>query len=293
MRAQSFSVRARGFTLVEVLIATVLLAVIGIAMTRLLITESRLFDIQNARRNARAVSRSSTNVLFSDLRMAHDGASAPGTILVATSDTLKARLPYAFGSVCAVGSVTTVSMLAADSAVRAMSSYAGYAWRNRLTGRYTYVPLTSTADMPTTSATPTTCTATARLKIDTISSRTWEPLDLKPLAPGAQPGTPIFLYQEVTYWFGASTAYPGRVGLWRQANGGGAEELVAPFAPTARFKFYSRNVDVPSVTPPVVLDSLVGVALVLDGASPSSIPGSNPVKTSMETSVFFRNRRNP
>jgi hypothetical protein len=147
--------------------------------------------------------------------------------------------------------------------------------------------------MPVTSTNPTSCTATAKLRIDTISGRTWAPMDLKPVAAGAQPGAPIFLYQEVTYWFGASTAYPGRIGLWRQASGGAAEELVAPFASTARFKFYTRNADAASTTPPTLLDSLVGVAAVLDGASVSNIPGRQPVNTQMETSVFFRNRRNP
>lgn len=293
MSAISFPQRPRGFTLAELLIATVLLGIIGVAMTRMLISESRLFDIQNARRNARAVGRSSTNVLFSDLRMAQDGASAPGTMLVAKRDSIRARLPYAFGFVCGVGTATTVNMLAADSAVLAMSSYAGYAWRSRLTSQYTYVPMGSSTDLPVNSSTPTTCTATARLRTDTISSRTSDPLDLKPVTAGAQPGAPIFLYQEVTYWFGGSVAYPGRIGLWRQATGGTAEELVAPFASTAGFKFYTRNVDAPSTTPPAILDSLVGVAIVLDGASVSNIPGRQPVKTQMETSVFFRNRRNP
>jgi prepilin-type N-terminal cleavage/methylation domain-containing protein len=284
--------RARGFTLIEVLVATVLLGIIGVALTRLLITESRLFDLQNSRRNARAVGRASTNVLFSDLRMAHDGASAPGTVLIAKRDSLRIRLPYVTGFVCSTGSVTTAGLLPSDSAVIAMSSYAGYAWRDRPTSRYTYVPLQS-ANMPTGSSAPGNCFNNARLRVDDVNGRQGVILDLLPSAAGAQPGAPMFLYQEVTYWFGMSTAYSGRVGLFRQATGGAAEELVAPFANTAGFKFYTRNADVPSTTPPTILDSLVGVAIVLDGASPSNLPGSSPVRSQMETSVFFRNRRNP
>ena len=285
--------RPRGFTLAEVLISMVLLGIIGVAMTRMLINESRLFEVQKARRDARAVGRQSMNVLFSDLRMAQDGAGAPGTVMTAKSDTLRVRLPYAFGTVCGVGSSVTVNMLAADSATRAAASYAGYAWRNRISGQYTYVPLAQSTNAPVASSSPATCTATARLRVDTTNGRSWEPMDLKPVVAGPQPGAPVFVYQEVQYWFGASTAYPGRVGLWRQATGGGAEELVAPFDATARFKFYTRNSDTPSATAPAILDSLVGVAIVLNGASVSNIPGRQPVKTSMETSVFFRNRRNP
>jgi prepilin-type N-terminal cleavage/methylation domain-containing protein len=292
MPRRSHSRRARGFTLVEILVSTVLLAIIGAAMTRMLIAESRQFEINQARKDARAAGRNSINILFSDLRMAQDGASAPGTVLVATSDTLKVRLPYAFGLVCGTGSVTTVSMLSADSSVQAAATFAGYAWRSRLTNQYTYVPI-ATNPAPVASSSPATCTGTARVRSDTITGRSWAPLDLMPAASGAQPGAPAFLYQEVTYWFGASTAFPGRVGLWRQATGGAAEELVAPFDASARFKFYQRSTDTPSLTPPTPLDSLVGVAIVLNGASVSNIPGRAPIKTAMETSVFFRNRKDP
>ena len=292
MTQRSTPTPTRGFTLIEVLVSMVILAIIGAAMTRLLMTESRLFDLNLAQRDARSVARSSMNVLFSDLRMANDGVSAPGTVLLASPETLQVRLPYAFGMVCGIGSSTTVSMLAADSVVRATAKYAGYAWRSRLTGQYTYIPVESPANVPIASTAPTTCTTTASLRTDTLRSRSWAPLDLKPVAV-AQPGAPVFLYQEVMYWFGASSAYPGRVGLWRQATGGGAEELVAPFDASARFKFYQRSTDLPSLTPPTPLDSLVGVAIVLNGASVSNMPGRQPVKTAMETSVFFRNRKDP
>jgi prepilin-type N-terminal cleavage/methylation domain-containing protein len=292
MTIRSPSRRARGFTLIEILVSTVLLAIIGAAMTRMLIAESRQFEINQARKDARAVGRNSMNILFSDLRMAQDGASAPGTILVAKSDSLRLRLPYAFGLVCGVGSMTTVSMLSADSSVRAAASYAGYAWRSRLTNQYTYVPV-ATNPLPLTSSTPALCTGTAGVRSDTIKGRSWAPLDIMPPAAGAQPGAPAFLYQEVAYWFGASTAFPGRIGLWREATGGTAEELVAPFDASARFKFYQRSSDTPTLTPPTPLDSLVGVAIVLNGASVSNIPGRAPIKTAMETSVFFRNRKDP
>ena len=286
--------RRSAFTLAEVVISMVILGVLGVAMTRMLINESRLFEVQQASREARAVGRSSMNVLFSDLRMVQDGAGAPGTVLVAKADSLKVRVPYAFGVVCGNGvSALTVSMLPADSSIRMAATYAGYAWRNRTNGVYTYVPVPTPADTPVTATSPSTCTTVAMVKSDTIGVRSWPPLDLTPVSPSAQPGAPLYLYQEVAYWFGASTAYPGRRGLWRQATGGGAEELVAPFDSTSRFKFYIRSTDTPTLTAPVVLDSLVGVAIALNGASVSNIPGRQPVKTRMETSVFFRNRRNP
>jgi prepilin-type N-terminal cleavage/methylation domain-containing protein len=291
---RSFTPRRRGFSLVELLISMVLIGLLGVAITRLLMTESRLFDIQRARREARAVGRSSMNILFSDLRMVNDGASAPGSVLLASPETLKVRVPYAFGVACGVGASTvTVSLLPADSSVRYMASYAGYAWRSRLTNTYTYVPLGVSTNMPVISTAPTTCTTTANIKVDTTNGRSWPIIDLKPASVAAQPGTPVFIYQEVMYWFAQSTAYPqaGQMGLYRQATGRAAEELVAPFDASARFKFYVRNADTPTLTPPATLDSLVGVAIVLNGSSPTKTVTQSPVKTKMETSVFFRNRR--
>jgi hypothetical protein len=104
-----------------------------------------------------------------------------------------------------------------------------------------------------------------------------------------QPGAPVFFYQNVLYFFGASTSYAGRVGLFRRIEGRTPEELVAPFDASSRFKFFVRNVDTSTVTAPAVLDSLVGVSLVLTGASSSTMAGRSPEKSKMETAVLFRN----
>jgi hypothetical protein len=233
------------------------------------------------------------NLLFSDLRMVHDGGDAPGGVIIASPETLSVRVPYALGLVCGNGlGATTVSMLPADSVVLSMAKYAGFAWRDRASGKYTYVPVVDTVlNAPVTSLTPTTCTTTAKIASDTIGTRSWAPLDLKPIsAPaGVQPGAPAFLYQNITYYFAASTAYPGRIGLWRKVEGRAADELVAPFDGSARFKFFVRSVDTSTVTPPIVLDSLVGVSLVLTGSSPSAIAGRIAEKSRMETAVLFRN----
>lgn len=290
-RISSFLSRPRrGFTLAEVLVAVVILGILGTALTRLMLAQSRLYQLQRAQRDARSIGRTSMNLLFSELRMVHDGADAPGGILMASPETLKVRVPYALGLLCGSGSgATTVSMLPTDSAVVAMAKYNGWAWRDRTTGKYTYVPDTQ-ATPPTVSSSPSMCTSTAKIRSDTVNSRTWAPIDLKPanVAAGKQPGSPMFLYQEVTYWFGPSTTYPGKIALWRQVSTRTADELVAPFDASARFKFFSRNVDTSSVNPPTVLDSLVGVSLVLTAVSPSDMPGRTD-KSKMETAVLFRN----
>jgi prepilin-type N-terminal cleavage/methylation domain-containing protein len=284
--------RRRGFSLIEVLACLVILGILGAALTRMMLAQSRLYELQRAKRDARAVGRTSMNLLFSDLRMVHDGADAAGSVIIASPETLEVRVPYAVGLVCGnQGSATTVSMLAADSAARAMAKYAGYAWRNRVTGKYVYVPGDTVSNSPTTSSSTTLCVSTAKIGFDTVSGRTWGALDLKPqsAAAGVQPGAPVFLYQDVMYYFGASTTYTGRIALYRLVGGRTADEIVAPFDGGSRFKFFVRSTDTSTVTPPAVLDSLVGVSIMLTGASSSNMPGRPAEKSRMETAVLFRN----
>jgi prepilin-type N-terminal cleavage/methylation domain-containing protein len=285
--------RRRGFTIVEAVVCLVILGVLGAALTRLMLAQSRLYELQRAKRDARAAGRASMNLVFSDLRMVHDGADAPGSVILASPNSLSVRVPYAMGLVCGTNNgVTTVSMFPVDSAARAMAKYAGYAWRNRLTRQYTYMPVSDTvSNVPVTPGAASLCTSTAKIKSDTVNGRFWGPTDLKPPSAqaGTQPGAPVFFYQNVLYYFGSSNNFPGKDALFRKVEGRNADELVAPFDAGARFKFFVRNIDTSTVNPPAVLDSLVGVSLVLTGASQSQMAGRAYEKSKMETAVLFRN----
>src|SRR5207244_1669700 len=87
--------RRKAFSLIEVLACLVILGILGTALTRMMLAQSRLYELQRAKRDARAVSRTSVNLLFSDLRMVHDGADAPGSVIIASPETLEVRVPYA------------------------------------------------------------------------------------------------------------------------------------------------------------------------------------------------------
>jgi prepilin-type N-terminal cleavage/methylation domain-containing protein len=186
----------RGFTLVEVIVVVVILGILGGALTKLMLAQSRLYELQRGRRDARAAGRASMNLLFSDLRMVHDGADAPGSVLLASPESLSLRVPYATGLVCGNSSgATTVSMFPTDSAVRAMAKYAGYAWRNHVTKQYTYVAVLDTVgNSPVTGASVSLCTSTAKIKTDTINGRFWGPVDVKPQSAtaGTQPVAPVY-----------------------------------------------------------------------------------------------------
>ena len=293
----------RAFTLIEIAIALIIVGIIGAAFTKLLASQSRFFDQQTNIRKARSVARNSMNVMLSDLRMVQDS----GGIDSAASDgkLIRIKVPYRFGLVCATnGAVTTVSMLPTDSSVLAMATYAGFAWRDTSTGRYTIVPRPSsaTSDAPLTSGSPSRCTGTgvgqASLRTFSANGRTSEILDLNSaVATGAHSVSPVFFWQRVSYSFKQSNAYPSTatttyLGLYRDVEGASSEEILAPFDTSARFRFYVSGADASVVVPPA-LSSIVGVDLVLNALS-SRVVSDNINSHSMSTvrtSVFFKNVR--
>ena len=280
-----------GFTIGELIVAATLMGVLGAAFTKLLLTEGRFSDQQNAARGARSVARQSMNVLLSELRMVQDS----GFIDSAATDgkAIRVKVPYWFGLNCGrTGGTTVASMLPVDSLTVAQAKYYGYAWRGT-NGRYTEV---TGGAVPTTSANPTQCTSSTsgRAGIDTITiaGRRGQMLALTPQAPSWAPqGEAVFLYQRVTYSFKASTAFPGKQGLWRKADGGTDEELVAPFDTTARFKYWKVGASA-SVAAPPPRDSIRGVDVVLAGISTYTPAGkTKPVTSTLVTSIFFKNMR--
>jgi prepilin-type N-terminal cleavage/methylation domain-containing protein len=279
----------RGFSLIEILLAMLILGAVAAGMTRLIVSQTRFYDAESGRRTARTIARSSMNILLSDLRMVHDS----GGIDLAAADGKSIRLivPYRFGLVCGSGAMTTVSMLPADSATVAQSIYRGYGWRNPGSGRYTLVP---TSIAPVIAATPTTCTGSgageAGIRTVSVAGRTGTILDLSPPSAAAPPASAVFFYQRIVYRFDASGAYPGRIGLWRDVEGGTSDELMAPFDTSARFRFYVAGSDVSTVSPPA-LDAIRGVEVVLNSQSPKPSAQSGTAQTNMTTSVFFKNVR--
>jgi prepilin-type N-terminal cleavage/methylation domain-containing protein len=287
--------RPRGFTLIEMLIAMVVLAVLGVAMTKLLTSQGRFYDHETNLRKARSISRASSNILLSDLRMVQDS----GGVDSASSNgrLVRIRVPYRFGLVCGTtGATTTVSMLPADSAEIALAVYAGFAWR-AASGLYTYVaPSNPTAAAPVAASTPQTCTNSgsgqAQIRTLSMSGRTGALLDLASNGPsGATQAAPVFFWQEITYAFAGSAMYPGKVGLYRNVQGGANEEIMAPFDTSARFRYYQTGDDTSRTIVPT-LKNIRGIAIVLNALSPNRVSDdSSGSRSKITTSVFFKNVR--
>jgi prepilin-type N-terminal cleavage/methylation domain-containing protein len=277
----------RGFSLPELLVGLVLLAIVATLFTRLLVSQARFFDLQSQSNAARNVSRGPINRVVSDLRM----VEAEGGVIAASATDVTVRVPYAIGVVCqTVGSPaeTEVTLLPVDSVMYNSPGFYGYAWRDNTTGHYTYVENGANAGPR---LVPGACSAAGITNLDNGPR-----LSLTPALPAAATlGTPVMLYRKVKYEFKASQLVPGTLGLFRtvimQDGTNASEELAAPFASTASFAFYTIGSQTPSTSPPADLTTLRGFELHLDGMSERT-PSGKTVRatTPFTTAVFFKNR---
>jgi len=303
------SLARRGFTLVEILTALAIMGIIGLAFVRLVLSQSRFAERQMSLRNARTVSRNAMNIMLTDLRMTQD----QGGLLYAARDSVTVRVPVAFGLLCAnVSGVVTMQLLPVDSAMMAMGEYAGWAYRDSTSGIYSYrdanTPMPFNSMNAGLSATCTDSTVVGALQGPGILPITFTtPNGVRKSkivtvtdGPSGSPnaGWPLFVYQQITYRFDSSTAYPHRVGLFRKIKTNDAsapivDEIIAPFDTSAKFRFYSLNADLATNAPPADLNTVRGLELNLAGSNPRTPQSAQMAQQALVTAVFFKNRRDP
>ena len=295
----------RGFTIVEIITSLTIIAIIGLAMTKLIIGQTRSFQYDNGARRARAAARSAMNILITDLRMTQDQGGV--TAVDGTNNRkVTVRVPTVFGFVCELtGAGVVVSLVPTDSFQLASSKYGGYAVRDSTFGIYTYAIAQPTDSMRTTGA--GRCHGGGvNIAADTapVSGRLGGVYLLSPAPPAITAvGSPVFVWQTVSYEFKTSAIYPGRLGLYRTVSGlSGADttsdELIAPFASTARFRYYTQSPygtrDTVSSAPPGSLNNIRGFQIFLPAESSDTMPTRNtPQSATTTTAVFFKNTRFP
>jgi prepilin-type N-terminal cleavage/methylation domain-containing protein len=299
MRAH-FRVRP-GFSLVEIITALVILAVIGTALTKMVLGQARSFQSDDGSRRARTVARSATNIMTTDLRMAQD-FGAIDSIDTAKNRWVDLKVPVAFGILCEVNAGNAViGIVAVDSFQTTASKYAGYAVRNSTSGTYAYSAAGNGDTVSTADA--SRCRATPKIFVDTVKAagRAGRVVQVSPAPPGgAVVGSPAFIYQNVRYQFDTSGIYRGRYGLYRTIRGRGntdnlQEELIAPFDSTARFYYYTNPWtyrDTVTKTAPTNLNTIRGLQIYLPAQSSDTVPGmSAPRKAPTRMAIFFKNTR--
>ena len=294
MRPQTRS--RRGFSLVEIITALTILAVIGGAMTKMLLSQTRGYQYDNGGRRSRTVARSAMNIMITDLRMTQDNGGV--SYLDATNHRrVDVRVPVAFGVVCEVtGSGVVMAITPVDSFQLATIKFGGFAVRDATTGIYSYV---SGGTLSNTS--PGTCHGGPSIFADTVTmgGRSGAVVAATGAPPaGTVVGSMAMLWQTVRYSFDSSRVYPNRAGLYRivsNAASADTNELIAPFSWTARFSYFTnpaQSKDTATTTAPADLNTVRGLKILLAAEAADTVPGyTGPKKSPLTTAVFFKNTR--
>ncbi len=268
----------RGVSIPEMLVGLIVVAIVGLGITKLITSQARFFATQAAARDARNVSRSTMNRIISDLRM----VEASGGVVSVSATAITVRVPFAMGVSC---DQTVLSLLPADSAQYA-AGISGYAWRNSA-GVMTYVD----AGVTVASSASAACTNAG---ISVLNGDGGKLVAVSPpLVAGATPGTPVLLYRRVRYQFKTSTAVPSAYGLFRQALSpdSAEQEIAAPFESGAKFRFFVGNSATAQDAAPNDLTTIRGFELNLTGISERAVAGdAASKKEAVVTAIFFKNR---
>lgn len=284
----------RGFTLIELVMAITILAIVALALTKLVRSQVRFADRQASAKDARDISRSGLNALLTDIRM----VDADSGIVAATRDSFTVLAPYAEGIVCGTNGVgSVIALLPYDSLTYAEGGYSGYAYIDTTTTGvlyrqvYQYVK-NSIAPMHIDSAgaagAPPCLTST-----DTVSIFKQGAVLVQPAIPLRSRYQSAMLVRYVTYSFKPSATIAGARGLYRRVLNGphGDEELVAPFDTSAQFRYYMVDGTKQSSVTGAALTQIRGIELQLDAKSDRTVPGSaTPPTAPMKTAIFFKNR---
>lgn len=269
-----------GFTLVELIVGTVVMAILGTILARMLVQDSRFVSQLEAMMDARQSARAAMNSMAVELRMISSGG-----LVNASPTTIEVRSPFGWGVACDrdVGD-TIASLVPADSMwyASAVSNVDGIAWLDGA-GSYQFEPGVSV----TSSGNSAACTA------EGVSILPGGQLVAVNMVNVPAPGTVIYLFQEVTYSFAESSVLPGRIGLWRQAGSAPNEEVLAPFDSTAGFGFFVDPSAAPLVNPPADLSTVTGLELRLHGESAITPEGRTEFEDfQLQTRVTFLNAAN-
>jgi len=288
----------RGFSLVEIITALTILAVIGGAMTKMILAQTRGYQYDNGGRRSRTAARSAMNIMITDLRMTQDQGGV--AYLDATNHRrVDVKVPVAFGVVCEVtASRIVMAMTPVDSFQLGTIKYGGYAVRNSTTGIYSYHD-----DGGIDAADVSYCHGGGvSIYADTITmgGRQGKVVQMSGAPPaGTAVGALAMIWQKVSYVFDSSKVFPGRAGLYRivsDASSADTSELIAPFSWTARFSYFTNPAqakDTATRTAPSDLNTVRGIKILLAAEASDTVPGyTGPKKSPLTTAVFFKNTRN-
>lgn len=232
--------RTRGFTLVELLVVVVLSTVIMTAAYQTLIAQQSSSDRQHAMMGAQGVSRTTLQVLLSELR---EISPSDRDIIEATATSLTVKSPRKLGIVCQAGDPLVIwEMGDAFEDGEKLRIY------DHSTGWWQPGPGNSIGIQSSSSPPSGTCDTWNRYEMDGSLAGTYRTRELSLSSSSSlatiRAGAPVRSFATVTYGL---FPYADQYALGRSTNGADPVPLVAPLAPPSDGGLEFKYLDADSV----------------------------------------------
>lgn len=267
-----------GFSLVELLVATVLAAIVGGAVISLILSQNKFYAQHGEYVYAEQSVRAAGELVAAELRMA-----APADLLAATADSVAIRYDTYQAVVCeGVSALDEATLFVFDSVTNAnLQGTLGYAVSAPSDSAHTYDDGWSpTVDIS--GAAKTTCTDRGAPDMaDAWRYRTLVGWSTGSLGGVPERGSYVRKYGELSYHFDPSSFASGTA-LWRNH-----QELVSPFEADAAFSYVMASGD--TLSAPATLEDVRGIRITATAVGEED--ARVEVTRDLDFTIWLRNER--
>ena len=279
---------ARGFTLIEAIVAMLLSSTVVILVATTFLVQNRYYSSQLQMSGAHDNARAATELMASEIRsVMGDG------VRVAGARTLTIRTPMALTVVCDTGGGhATVHFTGGVSALDT-AEVAGAATLDTLTGAWTYGN-SDWSSLDRGGGNPASDCEDNGADTTSVSSNFYR-LDKSQLNStlGADPvsGDILMLFRETTFQFQTSVMDTTEVGLFRRAYGASLVEYATGMDTTAQFQYRTGGSTYSDTVVAGQLGAIDVVRIVADARKTAQVGGVEDLRFGWSVNVALRNIR--
>lgn len=265
----------RGFTLTELIVVTVLGALLVMAALQVLITNQRTYTAQTAQIQGQQATRAAMDILSNELR---EVSAQGGDIISMSSSSIRIRSMRKFGAVC--------SLTTANPPVLRVLRVGGWFAQNDSVFIFADNNTSLSADdrwvAARVSAVDTTVLCGAS-KAQNLSFSGQSSKFTKPTGDSVRVGAPVRSFEYYTY---SLITYDGRPYLGRTDPGGATVPLVGPVKESNGVSFrYLDSLNVVTATPAAVRQ----IEVIIRTSSSATNSLGQPVSDSIKGRIYTRN----
>ena len=268
----------------ETIVALLLSSMVIILVSTTFLVQNQYYSMQTLHAGAHDNARVATERIAGEIRSVMEGG-----FVVAGRRTLTVRSPIVVGMVCDRESDAAHVHFEGGAAGLDTDEVAGVAVRDSTTGAWTYAAATWAAIDAGSTGAATSCAAEGAL----TTGATGEFHKIGPLdalfADVPPEGVAVMLYRETTFKILASQLDPGRLGLFRRANGGSFVEFATGMDANTRFQYRTGGATYADTVLAASLGAIDAVRIDAEARKPARSGGQRDVPFGWSVTVALPN----